>query len=134
MTTRQANTFIKAAHAIGKMTDEQLRIKVAELAGWRLHLWKGQPSMADDPTERQWMLSGRLVRESQLPAYESDLNAMHEVEITLDHEQSLRYAALLHYGDGHEHAWDQRDAYEIATATARQRAEAFVKVAKLAES
>ena len=53
---------------------------------------------------------------------------MHEVELTLDHEQSLRYAAFLHYGDGDEHAWDQRDAYEIATATARQRAEAFVKV------
>lgn len=54
--------------------------------------------------------------------YCNDLNAMHEAEKTLKTEHRKRY---IHHLEG----WDRNLGYEwdIATATARQRAEAFLR-------
>lgn len=63
-----------------QMTPDQRRIKVAELCGWNLHKWMGLPCLTDDPTEYQYIRNGELLRESNLPDVETDLNAMHEAE------------------------------------------------------
>ncbi len=103
------------------MNKEQQRIKIAEACGFDKSHWLE--------------LKGGIVfgTSGSLPDYLNDLNAMHEAEATLDCVQQFAYAAYLYYGDPHEHAWDQVAAFEIAHATAAQRAEAFLRTLNLWE-
>jgi hypothetical protein len=114
------------------MKQIQQRIKIAEACGWR--------SVAFHPIARSllygWPKSnkGCLSSERELvPDYLNDLNAMHEAEKNLDVAQSEEYIAFLYYGDQHEHAWDQTAAFEVATSTAAQRAEALLRALNLWE-
>ncbi len=103
------------------MNKEQQRIKIAEACGFDKSHWLE--------------LKGGIVfgTSGSLPDSLNDLNAMHEAEATLDCVQQFAYAAYLYYGDPHEHAWDQVAAFEIAHATAAQRAEAFLRTLNLWE-
>ena len=126
------------------MSNEEIRLAIAEACGWK---WYRHPSASSlqHPHYRflalpiaheyeqspQWMVRadmteklcavGYMVKEFNLPDYCDDLNAMHEAEKTLDAEQ-LNYS--------YSHA-----LYNIVVplnqqpfrATARQRAEAFLK-------
>jgi len=98
------------------MTDEQLRIRVAELTNW-------EPEIVD-----VCYAVGHIHHElSEMPDYPGDLNAMHEAEKAMTEEQGFLYAGLL--TDTMDGPWmDHKRRLECATATARQRAEAFVAV------
>lgn len=95
------------------MTDEQINIAVAEACGWK---------RIEPPKDQGWGAAARGKEwwyVYQLPKYSSDLNAMHEAEkhIPEKHHRTYYYEEKLHLmtiGRGER-------------ATARQRAEAFLK-------
>lgn len=99
------------------MTDEQINIAIAEACGW--HDLSIVDKTACGLKQKVTSLNGRY---EPIPDYANDLNAMHEAEKLLKHDvenawlkggYSL-YVQLLPYGN------------EIS-ATARQRAEAFLR-------
>lgn len=93
------------------MTDEQMRIKIAEACGWIHH------HMRPSETER---LQKKWYYLSDLPDYLNDLNAMHEAEKVLKGGMRSKYDAELTL-------ICLRDCNFIWESTARQRAEAFLK-------
>jgi hypothetical protein len=104
------------------MKPEEQRIAIAESCGWTDLRWigaAGEKELYGKPAVRPGGIC--------VPDYLADLNAMLEAEKTLDEPQSNEYIAFLYYGDRHEHAWDQTAAFEAATSTAAERAEAFLR-------
>lgn len=91
------------------MSPEEQRIAIAEVCGWKTGY--------RDP--EAW---------HPLPDYPNDLNAMHDAEKTLDRNQLERYADILcdEFYDGFD-----PDIVAVITATAAQRAEAFLKTLNL---
>lgn len=94
------------------MTDEQMRIKIAEACGWIHH------HMRPSETER---LQKKWYYLSDLPDYLNDLNAMHEAEKTFADDDVIAEKYWLALYDATEHT---RWPYD---ATARQRCIAFLK-------
>ena len=90
------------------MSKEQINIAIAEACGWK-------PA----PRER-WELDGRVERFR--PDYCNDLNAMHEAEKILSDESHADYACELVKTIRRNGEW-----FESVSATAAQRAEAFLK-------
>ena len=96
-----------------KLTDEEKRVKVAELCGYTCRI-KSEGSVIGVPKDADsafWML--------EVPDYLNDLNAMHEVENEMTKNNALQYqyhlAQLL-----------PATIWNLTRATAAQRAEAFV--------
>lgn len=116
------------------MTDEEIRIAIAEACGYeRLKgdPWKSTRTIAFIP--KGWSVE-RFIRHgepavypSMLPDYLDDLNAMHEAEATLTDEQHTKFRVML--------AEVVRDVRyfcrKYTSATARQRAEAFLRTLNL---
>ena len=110
-----------------KLTDEEKRIKVAELCGWAFDTgtdyklpccWGIWPSMREGEECQGVGTKGYAY---EIPNYHQDLNAMHEVVGTLTEQQKTIYRNLLvGMCDGMCNNWGAIDA------TAAQRAEAFV--------
>ena len=108
------------------MTDEQINIAIAEACGWYLASPKEvkypdqYPNGAwKHPSRGKWLfrVEDRGKVAGGFPCYTTDLNAMHEAEKTDDVGRSLNYYAhLLSVAGRHS-----------ITATARQRAEAFLR-------
>ena len=104
-----------------KLTEEEQRIKVAELCGW---VYDGKRVAATGrPAESIWMREGKWGRMFEMPDYIYDLNAMHEAEdLVFAHihsEVGEQYSLkLVEICAGSER--------ESIRATAAQRAEAFV--------
>lgn len=92
------------------MTDEEINTKIAKACGW--YSWHR--------TENGWW-TGPCDPRPQPPDYVHDLNAMHEAEETLTPKGQLEYQEYL-AKDSHGVSW-----FKIH-ATARQRAEAFLKM------
>ncbi len=105
------------------MTDEQINGAIAPIHGWDLdpeeaHEWESRGSWVKSPR-------GQMKGRYEIPNYCNDLNAMREAEMTLP----------VHGGNGHE--WDNSRSefrwhlglicLQPIHATARQRAEAFLK-------
>ena len=95
------------------MTEQEMRIAIAEACGWKRKGYK----MWTNPADLSWEYA------SGLPDYLNDLNAMHEAEKALDQMQARAYADNLAESkqDGtcaSCHMWHQ---------SAAQRAEAFLK-------
>jgi hypothetical protein len=101
------------------MTDKQINKAIAVLRGWRF--------VEDNPDyEPYWedpksnMLSAHL---DWFPNYAGCLNAMHEVEKTFNPIKAAEYARMLT-----STAWQsEQPIFAPMTATARQRAEAFLR-------
>jgi hypothetical protein len=91
------------------MTDEQINQRIAEACGWKGNL------IDRDMQGNLWP--------SEPPNYCADLNAMHEAEKVLTGLTRHAYcdALLDTVPDSPDHLW------EVLTATARQRAEAFLR-------
>ena len=88
------------------MTDKQINTAIAEACGWG-----GEPVVNTDGKGGVWV--------TNCPNYCSDLNAMHEAEKVLtEHQNESIYPRNLG-------AW--RNPTKPIYATARQRAEAFLK-------
>lgn len=108
--------------AVRELSDDELRIRVAEFCGWKnIHIRK--PTI--DPSLvglQDGKFDGRY---GYIPEYTKDLNAMHEAEKVLSsREDRLSYLTNLCTitGDGDVGG----SVLDTITATARQRAEAFV--------
>lgn len=103
------------------MTDEQINQRIAEACGW---------------TELQNTMDGCYGLKSptrgyiRIPDYCTDLNAMHEAEKTLDVSCRLNYPTKLLrvlFDLRGEFTWYGSGTFPHITATARQRAEAFLR-------
>lgn len=108
------------------MKKELQRIKIAEVCGWK-----------DIFVENQELVLGKHEPESMgrdyldVPDYLNDLNAMHEAEEVLSDLQYRKYCNLLD-----EAGYDDRGVNYPTwsrSATASQRAEAFLKTLNLWE-
>jgi len=106
------------------MTNEQINIAIAEargIVGPFENRWIKELEMDGGLTGYEtYGLTGFIKNELVFVADScNDLNAMHEAEKSLAHDIRNRYIDLL--GETYSDSW------EFATATARQRAEAFLK-------
>ena len=121
------------------MTPEAQRIAIAEACGWTWMRWgnppdetnrfmappgrgaKGSMIQCERPTH------GRPINLNDIPDYLNDLNAMHEAEKTLDFRDRRKFAEKLSAITETERGdhWD--DALALCHATAKQRAEAFLR-------
>jgi hypothetical protein len=108
------------------MTDEEIRIAIAEACGlFRIApLKRTTRRMKDDPNGvRLWYCDhhhGGAAEYAEVPFYPTDLNAMNEAEDMLTFEELDRYCEYL----GGEPS-------RCSRATARQRAEAFLRTLNL---
>lgn len=113
------------------MTNEEIKIKVAEAMGARLwnnptqsgpsQLWGFEVPSPSEVFATMW-LCGEA--DCLLPDYPEDLNAMHEAEKLFDpHQKSIYWEHLMQV-----HQYIQPWA---GCATARQRAEAFLRTLNL---
>ena len=100
------------------MSDEQINHRIAELCGWteiRNSVYRHHKPWGHPPLNRD--------RIKLLPDYCTDLNEMHEAEMTLTKAQWVDFVQHL------THDWiSLSDAWkDVCHATARQRAEAFLR-------
>lgn len=104
------------------MKPEQQNIAIAEACGWKMtsSLFK------DWPSNKQWCLNpeGVITARTQIPKYVGSLDAMHEAEKILTKAQRNKYGAILHGMYINE---DMHPCYYAISATAPQRAEAFLR-------
>ncbi len=119
------------------MTDEQIRIKLAEWDGWTNIT---TDFVRDDFGELHEILIGQNngSRLEAIPSYLNDLNACYSLEEKLDFEQRRRYAdkswmvAIRDYEKNHMST--QEDGWFIHLhMTARQRCEALLKTINMWE-
>lgn len=103
------------------MTDEQIKIAVAEACGWKSLGMVTPGVMWQHPDERK-----DYVKTYWPPDYLTDLNAMHEAEKTLTPEQAVEYFVfqLKAVVDADVHATTE---HYYSHAAARQRAIAFLR-------
>jgi len=107
------------------LSDEALRIKVAEFCGWvredrpMIHPVQVTEEGWIHPTNGGWYGG---YAERVLPNYPKDLNACHEIVASLDPIQMERWKMHLHYATTAYAV----DAVAMLNATSRQRCEAFV--------
>jgi hypothetical protein len=91
------------------MTNEQINIAIAEACGWQFVTYK--ETFAKPPN------GGPCQYKEGIPNYYNDLNAMHEAEKVLTNEQWVAYGKEL----------SRLKVFPMVHATARQRAEAFLR-------
>lgn len=104
------------------MTDEQINTAIAKACGWiNLHSHSLNPTVwvGDEPLD-----DGRYLPFTQVPDYCTDLNAMHEAEKTIFPFYATVYFNKLAKVTGSE----MSDDTDYFCATARQRAEAFLRI------
>jgi hypothetical protein len=100
------------------MKSHDLNWKVAEALGWKKHLrdkW-----IVINP---KYPLSVQPL--NTIPDFSGDLNAMHEAEKVLTTLQKYQYVELL--GDFSTYEKGEYPTFRFLTATATQRANAFLK-------
>jgi hypothetical protein len=96
------------------MSDEQINIAIAEVCGWII-IKACDGSLIGKPKNEQGPMD-------EIPDYCNDLNAMHEAEKILSDESHADYACELVKTIRRNGEW-----FESVSATAAQRAEAFLK-------
>ena len=120
------------------MTEEQINIAIAEVCGWKF-VWRHNDSGWDNYTAIVTDPCGKFIGDRNeigiakaIPDYCHDLNAMREAAATLTQEEYdglvgfTAYLARVTQGAASvEVGWKFRPMQE---ATARQRAEAFLRV------
>lgn len=102
------------------MTDNEMRIAIAEACGWTSTHVGGVSPLGIPPKVKGKTQAAMF--EDVIPDYPNDLNATHEAEKTLRGDQIEIYVECLITDDVYcSKLWD------CAHATARQRAEAFLR-------
>ena len=105
------------------MNPEQQRIAIAEACGWRCTA-EFKEAIAC------WIRPNGMSHQTELlPNYINDLNAMHEAEKVLAHDQMIDYSRhvgklVTSYLPASRAAWMD---FRLINATAAQRAEAFLR-------
>lgn len=117
------------------MTPEQIRVAVAEELGWRVV--EGTLAFPPKTLIDEWLAS--LPKEQadqvmavdycEIPNYDSDLNACHEMEKMLKDTERVKYGGVLHemYNKS-DTGLTCHPCYFALTATPLQRCEAFLRV------
>jgi len=114
------------------MTDQETNIAIAEACGWRnVRMTRGCPFWGDSEGQLKYNAIGGsppnapLECLEEIPNYTGSLDAMSEIEGTLTEEQRKQYERWLVkiVVDGNPEHW-------VSSATARQRATAFLAVVK----
>ena len=100
------------------MTDDQINAAIAEACGWR-----------KEDGVYMWTANGIDYTCPDLWDWANDLNAMHEAEQHLWRKDwFMRYDYVDELGKlQNPHNWQRMEASDMLDATARQRAEAFLK-------
>jgi len=106
------------------MNDNEINIAIAEACGWKLkRQFTGQAKGIG-----VWLdANGDLRSWTCIPNYTTDLNAMHEAEKVLTEKQIRSYAFTLAQVLDTTPTVDLDDQFLNVHATARQRAEAFLR-------
>ncbi len=111
------------------MSPEAQRIAIARACGWKENQSQGwgRPNVYDDDDPLVYWHT------HQLPNYLNDLNAMHEAEKALPTDDLIRRYVdeLFHIAGGGNGAIRFHGRWAMATATAAQKAEAFLKTLDL---
>jgi hypothetical protein len=102
------------------MSPEAQQIAIAEACGWKPHY--SNNGFGEHPV----YAPQQMIR---IPDYLNDLNAMHEAEKVLTRKQVSHYGELL--SESANRTYDYPASYLVATATAAQRAEAFLRTLNL---
>ena len=119
------------------MKPKQQRIAIAEACGWAIL----EHDLYPDESAHRWIVLGPNNKPSRafvmggesfasyLPDYLNDLNAMHEAEkgLTSTEQQNRYYAEVASITWGCEETGDRQVVFNQLTATATQRAEAFLR-------
>jgi hypothetical protein len=116
------------------MTDDQKRIKIAEFCGWRMYYPTPKTIAEGRAGYEHWIdpddYFGKWDGVPFPPDYLNDLNAIQKAIKRLTPEQRDRMARSLadkHAGSRGSGEWDE-GFHEAVFATARERAEALLKV------
>lgn len=124
---------------ISKLSDDELRVKVAELCGWGIteNLGSSGGVLARQPNGQtlwdQAYLNKHQALVNEAPNFPGDLNAMAEARKTLNQSERDIYSKILHFTIPHSYIapqyegeiqWDEY--YEIVDADARSHAIAFI--------
>ena len=111
------------------MNEDNQKIAIAEACGWtkcRLAIkGAGAPERGKSP----YGVPPRRGYEVSLPNYTQDLNAMHEAEKVLTYEQAEEFVEQLYLADQKNNLAENPPPwrFNVASATAAQRAEAFLR-------
>ena len=112
------------------MKPEAINQAIAEACGWEKHSSPPACNFYTSPYVWTPPEGGGYHNDSELPQYTTDLNAMHEAEKVLSPPKHSDYICHLYYKTmglgGNIGDWQK-----LATATAAQRAEAFLKTLNL---
>jgi len=101
------------------MTKEKINIAIAKACGWRQSkspMWEGW-----------WHQKGKRTYQRFAPDYCNDLNAMHEAENHLPSDKKEDYWYQLYENCRRSVFSRVEDNYKMLHASARQRAEAFLR-------
>lgn len=128
------------------MTDEQIRIAISELRGWRVDNSRGHTVLLDPAGNELWFYSSsgasfgpcrsweECLRkgshyDKRIPDYCNDLNAIHKVVMGLDRQtlEYSNYCSHLNQIVAIENSKTNKPGIQSLDATARQRAEAFLR-------
>jgi len=112
------------------MNPEAQRIAIAEACGWKFipEYYHGE----DQPPELTTVTPDGRHLCGYYPDYLNDLNAMHEAEKMLTDEQDLEYSESLEQVVGARfNSNNGEDMRRLRSATAAQRAEAFLRTLNL---
>ena len=110
------------------MTDQQINQTIAEACGWKWHDHPDCMAQKDNWTmPEKWIMqpNGRLVFLHWAPDYCNDLNAMHDAEKVL--YRGIKHQQYWQAGYGCFKIILSEISNESFSATARQRAEAFLR-------
>lgn len=116
---------MKTLSELETMSNDELRLVLAELDGYALVPWQGEDFFYFQPTEQERVLArdGQMtgaLRWYALPNYPEDLNACHEAEKGLTPRQWPRYVRML------SGLTRDRSGERLTFATARQRTIALI--------
>jgi hypothetical protein len=105
-----------------KMTDDQINKAIAEVLGWTDIIEHPEFGLMGVESETHCCRTG-------IECYTHDLNAMHEAEQHLWRKDwFMRYDYVDELGKlQNPHNWQRMEASDMLDATARQRAEAFLR-------
>ena len=124
------------------MSDDQIRIAIAEICGWKIVESKLFKSLRS-PSDGSCICCGKHLSDGEVwevglcggedyrcvfPDYPNDLNAMHEAERLLGEKQVRSYAFTLAQVLDTTPTVDLDDQFLNIHSTARQRCEAFLRL------